>query len=641
MAVTASAPVATQIVLSPATTTLAEGASKQFSAIGKASDGSTVGVSPVFAATGGTVTSAGVYTAGQTPGSFRVIATDPVTSLADTAAVTVAVPTATLQSVILTPSTVSLTPGGTQQFAAAGKMSDGSTATIAVDFVATGGTISSSGLFTAGGGLGTYRVIARDPQTGLADSAQVTIAAQAPTLQSVVLTPSPVSLTPGAKQRFTAAGKMSDGSTNSITATFTATGGAITSAGDYTAGPTPGSYRVIATDQTSGKADTAAVTIASVVASVTVSPASASLAAGRTSQLTATVKDASGAALTGQSVTWASSNPGAATVSSTGLVSAVGVGSATITASTSGKQGQAMIDVTAPPSASAEGCPVSGYLRLVNVSAEAQLVAAINAAIPGDQIRLAPGTYTGRLTIPAARDGTASNPITLCGPRTATINNGGAYLESLADRWVFRGFRVIGGVSGLILTGVHFNVVDSLLVENMGNSGILVHQASTHNTVQGNTIRETGQSTTYYGEGIYVGTGATGTDPADSNLVQYNVLGPNIRAEHVQIVQGTTGNIVRGNVSDASGVQYIAGNVTAPMWSMGNGTVFEDNTITNISGSVPAMLTYLGSNNVYRGNHVSGSFSVGYSVTLGRGNVVKCDNTESGTGTLSNVTCTP
>src|SRR5213079_1687758 len=63
-------------------------------------------------------------------------------------------------------------------------------------------------------------------------------------------------------------------------------------------------------------------------------------------------KDASGNALTGRTITWSSSDNSVATVSSSGLVSGVVAGSATITATSEGQSGTAAITVT-PPSAGA------------------------------------------------------------------------------------------------------------------------------------------------------------------------------------------------------------------------------------------------------------------------------------------------
>ena len=84
------------------------------------------------------------------------------------------------------------------------------------------------------------------------------------------------------------------------------------------------------------------------VASVTVSPATASIQVGQTVQLTATPRDASGNPLSGRAIAWASSAPGVATVSGTGLVTGVAAGSATITATSEGQSGTATVTVTAP-----------------------------------------------------------------------------------------------------------------------------------------------------------------------------------------------------------------------------------------------------------------------------------------------------
>ncbi|PYO44466.1 MAG: hypothetical protein DMD29_00320, partial [Gemmatimonadetes bacterium] len=85
------------------------------------------------------------------------------------------------------------------------------------------------------------------------------------------------------------------------------------------------------------------------VASVTISPASASVVVGAVEQLTTTLKDAAGNVLTGRTVTWASSALGVATVSGSGLVTGLVVGTATITATSEGQSGTASITVTATP----------------------------------------------------------------------------------------------------------------------------------------------------------------------------------------------------------------------------------------------------------------------------------------------------
>src|SRR5205807_5104621 len=97
------------------------------------------------------------------------------------------------------------------------------------------------------------------------------------------------------------------------------------------------------------KSGTSAITVTAVpVATVAVSPASATVSAKQTLQLTATPKDANGNTLTGRTITWGSSNNAVATVSSSGLVSGVTTGSATITATSETKSGTSAITVSTP-----------------------------------------------------------------------------------------------------------------------------------------------------------------------------------------------------------------------------------------------------------------------------------------------------
>jgi len=83
-----------------------------------------------------------------------------------------------------------------------------------------------------------------------------------------------------------------------------------------------------------------------VVATVEVAPPSASLQVPETVQLTATPKTSAGAVVAGKTATWSSSAASVASVSGAGLVTAVGAGTATISASIDGKTGTATVAVT-------------------------------------------------------------------------------------------------------------------------------------------------------------------------------------------------------------------------------------------------------------------------------------------------------
>jgi len=170
-----------RLVVTPDSAAVAAGSQRAFSATGYLADGSSTPVGVVWSATGGSVDPAGLYTADSAAGTFRVIATTTTGTLADTALVVVTAPAPpapvepTLAQVILLPANLSLATGTTQQFRAYGRNSLGDSVAVTVAFRATGGTITSSGVYTAGSTAGAYRVIAS--ASGLADTANVTLAA--------------------------------------------------------------------------------------------------------------------------------------------------------------------------------------------------------------------------------------------------------------------------------------------------------------------------------------------------------------------------------------------------------------------------------------------------------------------------------
>src|SRR5581483_3097148 len=104
------------------------------------------------------------------------------------------------------------------------------------------------------------------------------------------------------------------------------------------------------------------------VASVSVTAATTVISVGQQSALNFVALDASGAAVTGRTVTWASSNSLVATVTTTGIVSGVSPGTATISATVEGKIGSTVITVQAVQTACAGATPLSlsvGEVRLL------------------------------------------------------------------------------------------------------------------------------------------------------------------------------------------------------------------------------------------------------------------------------------
>lgn len=177
----------------------------------------------------------------------------------------------------------------------------------------------------------------------------------------------------------------------------------------------PGAATITATSE--GKTGSTGVTVNPVpVSSVLVSPASDTIVVGDSAQLTATPRDASANALTGRAVTWQSSAPGVATVSSTGMVHAVAEGSATITATSETVSGTATVTVAPAPVATVAVSPDTATITVGgSVTLTATLLDALSNVLTGRTV-----TWSSSDDSVATVDGT-SGTVHGVNPGTATI----------------------------------------------------------------------------------------------------------------------------------------------------------------------------------------------------------------------------
>src|SRR5205823_2136160 len=223
-------------------------------------------------------------------------------------------------------------------------------------------SVDGSGLVTGGGTAGSATITATSE--GQSGTSSITVSSVPVPVSSVTVSPASASVSAGQTVQLTATPKDANGnplsgrvvtwaSSNTSVATVNGTG--------LVSGVAAGSATITATSE--GQSGTAGITVAVPVASVTVSPASASVPAGQTAQLTATPKDVNGNPLSGRVVTWASSNTSVATVSSSGLVTGKVAGSATITATSEGQSGTASVTVTPVPVAAVTVTPASATVN--------------------------------------------------------------------------------------------------------------------------------------------------------------------------------------------------------------------------------------------------------------------------------------
>lgn len=195
--------------------------------------------------------------------------------------------------------------------------------------------------------------------------------------------------------------------------TSRATVASVTAAGAVT-GVTTGTADIIAT--IGGISGSAVISVQPAsVASVAVTPATATQFVGRSVQLSTTLKAADSTVLTGRFVTWTSSNAAVATVSSTGLVTGLGAGTATLTATSEGKRGTARVTVSLVPVARVDIVPNPATVSVGN--------AATLVALPRDSTGALLGgrTITWTTSAPAVATVSASGVVTGIALGTAVI----------------------------------------------------------------------------------------------------------------------------------------------------------------------------------------------------------------------------
>jgi alpha-tubulin suppressor-like RCC1 family protein/uncharacterized protein YjdB len=168
-------------------------------------------------------------------------------------------------------------------------------------------------------------------------------------VNSVEVSPPNAALDVGATQAFSATLRNSAGDVltgRTVVWTSSAPAVAAVSATGMVMALAAGTATITATS--GGRSGAATVVVSALVESVTVTAPSPTMAPGATQQLTATARDAAGNVLTGRSVTWSTNATAIATVSASGVVSALSPGTAVITATIGGRSGSVTILVQVP-----------------------------------------------------------------------------------------------------------------------------------------------------------------------------------------------------------------------------------------------------------------------------------------------------
>lgn len=370
------------------------------------------------------------------------------------------------------------------------------------------------------------------------------------------------------------------GDSVAVTVTWSVAGsGAVRALGGATARFTatlPGNVAVIAHHDPTGLADTAfvLVTVDPVpVAAVDVTPAADTVHPGDTRRFAATPRDADGNFLPGRVVTWATSDAAVATVDATGLVTAVAIGAAAITATSEGRNGTAALVVVAAPPPS--DCSAA-HIRCVDDTAGATaeygtIQSAVAAAVAGDTVLVFDGSYEG---FQVTRSGTSSKPLVI------RANGGGAVIDRsgpTGDGARFQnvsyvrieGFRIrdvaqrcVAARGATPSSPMHGNVVRGITCTASGTEGFYLSEFA-DGLVEGNDVSGTGAVDSYRAHGMYLANAGTDNTVVRGNTV-HGVTGGDAQAMHFNgdaSVGGAdgviTGMLVENNVifaADANGI---------------------------------------------------------------------------------------
>ncbi len=236
------------VAVNPPSVSIAPGATQQFAVSDSA------GASITWSATGGSISSGGLFTAGNTTGTFAVTAKDSVGNQTAAYVLIAPVHTVTIEtpqsgSTVQSPTLVHATYAGAVLATYMKVWVDG------VGGLAQSKTNSYNMGVYLSPGAHSIAVTALDPSTGLKYSASTNVSV-ASSGGSVTINPPSATVQVGATQQFTATDSAG------LPVTWSATGGTVSSSGLYTAGAIAGTFAVSAKDS-NNNTGTAAVTIQS------------------------------------------------------------------------------------------------------------------------------------------------------------------------------------------------------------------------------------------------------------------------------------------------------------------------------------------------------------------------------------------
>jgi hypothetical protein len=293
---------------------------------------------------------------------------------------TVTVSASPIVSIAVAPASATLAIGGTQAFTATATLADMTTVDVTTAAVWSSSAAAVAAVSNAAGSQGLTTALAAGSATILATAGGVTgtasVTVNASPLVSIAVSPADATLPIGASLQLTATGTYADGTSANITSqvAWSTASAAIASVSNaqgssgLAAGLALGTTTVQAT--LGGVNGTTSLTVsAATLASIVVTPANSTLAAGASQQMSALGKYSDGTSLdVTTTAVWTTGSAAVATVSnaagSQGLAAAVAAGTTSVTATLKGISGSTQITVSAPVLVSITVTPIAPTLQV-------------------------------------------------------------------------------------------------------------------------------------------------------------------------------------------------------------------------------------------------------------------------------------
>jgi hypothetical protein len=202
-------------------------------------------------------------------------------------------------------------------------------------------------------------------------------------------------------------------------------------------------------------------------------------------------------------------------------------------------------------------------------------------------VQLSKGIYNGPITIKRTNFVLTSS----CNAVIDGGSNKGAVLTIYGTNVKINFLSFRNAEKGIIVNNGFHNQISKCSVYNTLQEGIHILNGSWANKIYDCKVTNTGLLKPEFGEGIYIGSDYEKWDiyikECDENIISNNQIGPDVRAECIDLKEGSSYNIITKNIFYASGIVNLNGS-SSFIDIKGNRNIIDNNTGYQDTGNITA-----------------------------------------------------